>query len=65
VLNILWVVFGIGLMLVLTMTAGSDTFPTLAMPLRLLWPVSKRHVENLGTAGAGQLRGWADYCVDY
>ncbi|EQT71822.1 hypothetical protein G842_00618 [Escherichia coli HVH 190 (4-3255514)] len=31
VLNILWVVFGIGLMLVLTMTAGSDTFPTLAM----------------------------------
>lgn len=36
VLNILWVVFGIGLMLVLTMTAGLDTFPTLAMPLRLL-----------------------------
>ncbi len=34
VLNILWVVFGIGLMLVLTKTAGSDTFATLAMPLR-------------------------------
>ena len=36
VLTSLWVVFGIGLMLVLTKTAGSDTFPTLAMPLRLL-----------------------------
>lgn len=29
VLNILWVVFGIGLMLVLTKTAGSDTFAAL------------------------------------
>lgn len=35
VLNILWVVFGIGLMLVLTTTAGSETFTALAMPLRL------------------------------
>lgn len=35
VLNILWVVFGIGLMLVLTMTAGSYAFAALAMPLRL------------------------------
>ncbi len=34
VLNILWVVFDIGLMLVLTKTAGSDTFAALAMPLR-------------------------------
>ena len=41
VLNILWVVFGIGLMLVLNLkfkinskTAGSDTFAALAMPLR-------------------------------
>ena len=34
VLNILWVVFGIGLMLVLKKTAGSHTFAALAMPLR-------------------------------